>query len=211
MTQDVSILYQGGSGGFVLYYYLLLSGQFQHSIKETWQLIDQQFPTELAYNHRDWKKFEIWPDNRDLKTTTGRKLFLVCNPLWGDPDRNRDIPDNTYKIFLYTSLDLQLRLAWEKKAWWFSELVRKLHQAPINNRVYIRQIITEAATFNGQKVDPFVPKTVQYYNPEYIVKLEDFVKQKKLINEPTQDQLKFLDRWIGLQPKKALRLMDLSR
>jgi hypothetical protein len=209
MTQDVSILYQGGSGGFVLYYYLLLTGQFQHSIEETWQLIDQQFPAELACNHRDWKRFEIWPNNQELKTTTGRKLFLVCNPIWGD--FNRDIPTDTYKIFLYTSLYLQLRMAWEKKAWWFFELVRKLHQAPDNNQIYIREIITKAATFNGQKVDPYVPEIAQYYNPEYIVKLEDFVKQKKLIEEPTQDQLKFLDRWIGLQPKKALRLMDLTR
>ena len=102
-------------------------------------------------------------------------------------------------------------MAWEKKAWWFTDLTRKLHQVPDNNQIYIRQIITRAATFNEQKVDPYVPEIAQYYNPEYIVKLEDFVKQKKLINEPTQDQLKFLDRWIGLQPKKALRLMDLTR
>jgi hypothetical protein len=102
MTQDVSILYQGGSAGFALYYYLLLTGQFQHSIEETWQLIDQQFPAEISCNHRDWKKYEFWPNNHDLKTTTGRKLFLVCNPLWGD--FNRDIPNNTYKIFIYTKI-----------------------------------------------------------------------------------------------------------
>ena len=200
MTQDVTILYQGGSGGFALYYYLLLTGQFQHSIEETWQLIDQQFPADLAHNHRDWKKNEFWPNNHDLKTTTGRKLFLVCNPLWGD--FNRDIPNNTYKIFIYTSLYLQLRMAWEKKAWWFTDLTRKLHQVPDNNQIYIRQIITTAATFNGQKVDPFVPEIAQYYNPDYTIQLEDFVKRKKLIDEPNQDQLEFLDRWIGLQPKK---------
>ena len=209
MTQDVTILYQGGSGGFALYYYLLLTGQFQHSIEETWQLIDQQFPADLAHNHRDWKKNEFWPNNHDLKTTTGRKLFLVCNPLWGD--FNRDIPNNTYKIFIYTSLYLQLRMAWEKKAWWFTDLTRKLHQVSDNNQIYIRQIITRAVTFNGQKVDPFVPEIAQYYNPDYTIQLEDFVKRKKLIDEPNQDQLEFLDSWIGLQPKKALRLMDLSR
>jgi hypothetical protein len=209
MTQDVTILYQGGSGGFALYYYLLLTGQFQHSIEETWQLIDQQFPAELAHNHRDWKNYESWPDNHDLKTITGRKLFLVCNPLWGD--FNRDIPNNTYKIFIYSSLYLQLRMAWEKKAWWFTDLTRKLHQVPDNNQIYIRQIITRAATFKGKKVDPFVPEIAQYYNPDYTIQLEDFVKRKKLIDEPNQDQLEFLDRWIGLQPKKALRLMDLTR
>jgi hypothetical protein len=80
-----------------------------------------------------------------------------------------------------------------------------------NNQIYIRQIIATAVTFNGQKVDPFVPEIAQYYSPDYTIQLEDFVKRKKLIDEPSPDQLEFLNRWIGLQPKKALRLMDLSR
>lgn len=209
MTQDVSIIYQGGSGGFALYYYLLLTGQFQHSIEQTWQLIDRQFPAELSHNHKNWKSYESWPDNHDLKTTTGRKLFLVCNPLWGD--FNRDIPNNTYKIFLYTSLDIQLRMAWEKKAWWFTELTRRTNHAPSNNQIYIRQIISRAATYKTLKVDPYVPDIIQYYDPDCIIQLEEFAKGKKLLDDPTQDQLEFLDRWIGLQPKKALRLMNLSR
>lgn len=207
MTQDVTILYQGGSGGFALYYYLLLSGQFQHSIEQTWQLIEQQFPPHLIRNHQDWKNHETWPDNHDLKTCSGRKLFLVCNPFWGD--YNRTIPNDTYKIFLYADLHLQLRMAWEKKAWWFTDTTRLQVGAPDNNQIYIRQIIQNAVTFKGRKVDPMVPKIIQHYNPECIITLEDFVQKKKLTQDPTHDQLEFVHRWIDLQPKKALRLMNL--
>lgn len=207
MTQDVTVLYQGGTGGFALYYYLLLTGQFQHSIEETWQLINRQYPAELIRNHRDWKNHETWPDNHAMKNDTGRKLFLVCNPFWGD--YNRTIPNNTYKIFLYTNLHLQLRMAWEKKAWWFTDETRLQVRAPDNNQIYIKQIIKNAVVFEGRKVDPAVPKIIQHYNPECIITLEDFVEKKKLSEDPTPDQLEFLHRWIALQPKKAQRLMDL--
>lgn len=217
MTGDVSIIYQGGSGGFALYYYLLLTGQFQHSIEETWDLIDQQFPAKLINCPKEWKKYEKWPDNHDLKICSGRRLFLVCNPLWGD--YNRDIPNDTYKIFLYTNLRLQMRMAWDKKAWWFSDLFKELHQVTDSDQIHIRKIINgryhrytgfgnKTAVFKNYKVDPFVPDIIQHYNPEYIIKLEDFVARKKLTAESNQHQLKFLDKWIQLQPKKALRLLQ---
>ena len=199
-----------------MYYYLLLSGQFQHSINETWDLIDHQFPSDLVDHPDQWKNYEIWPANHDLKTCSGRKLFLVCNPLWGE--FNQDIPHNTYKIFLYTNLRLQMRMAWDKKAWWFSPLFKKVYHITSSDQTHMRKIIKgkyhtsnsfyKTAMIDNCKVDPFVPDTIQYYNPECIVRLEDFVARKKLIAEPNQHQLRFLDRWIQLQPKKALRLLQ---
>lgn len=34
MTKDITILYQGGSGGFALFYYLLLSGKYQTGLPD---------------------------------------------------------------------------------------------------------------------------------------------------------------------------------
>jgi hypothetical protein len=207
LTQDVCILYQGGSGGFALYYYLLLSGNFQHSIDETWEMINHQFSPELMRDRSRWKTQEIWPNNHELKQLAGRKLFLVCNPFWGD--YNRSIPNDTFKIFLYADLHLQLRLAWEKQAWWFTDETRRCTHAPDNNQVYLRQIIKDADTFNGQPVDPAVPKIIQEYSPDQIINLKEFAHGKNIIDPPNTHQLKFLDHWIRLQSKKSLRLMYL--
>lgn len=204
-NQDISILYQGGSGGFALYYYLLLSGNFQHSIDETWQMIGHQFPLELIKDRSQWKTRELWPNNQQLKHLSGRKLFLVCNPCWGD--YNRSIPNDTFKILIYANLHLQLRLAWEKRAWWFTDITRTHNNAPDNNQVYIRQIIENASTFNRQPVDPFVLKIIQEYAPDQIVQLKEFVHGKNILNCPNMHQSKFLGTWIQLQSKKSLRLM----
>jgi hypothetical protein len=207
MTGNVTILYQGGSGGFALYYYLLLSGQFQHSIDQTWELIHSQFSTDLLTNTSSWKTREQWPDNHELKKRSDPTLFLVCNPLWGG--YNQPIPDNTYKILLYANLRLQLRMAWEKRAWWFTDITRTVKNAPANNKIYLRQIINSAATLDNHNVDPMVPKVIDYFKPDNIIRLEDFVKGKNLPGSPNIHQLKFLNHWISLQPKKALRLMNL--
>lgn len=206
MSGDVTILYQGGSGGFALYYYLLLTGKFQHSIEETWEKIHYQFPTKLIDEPSAWKTRELWPDNHELKKTPGSNLFLVCNPFWGD--YNRSIPNGTYKILLYADLHLQLRMAWNKRAWWFTNETRNLINAPDNNHVYIRQIIKNSNVFDGVPVDPKVNKIVQHYMPNKIVNLKDFVGNKNIGDVPNHHQLKFLDHWIGLQTKKALYLLN---
>ena len=202
MTEDVTILYQGGSGGFALYYYLLLTGRFQHSIKETWDQIHYQFPTKLINDPSTWKTHELWPDNHLLKQTSGPNLFLVCNPFWGD--YNRSIPNDTHKILLYTDLHLQLRMAWQKRAYWFTDSSRQAFDAPNNDREYIRWILRNGVDFNGVTVDPRVPDIIEQFVPDNILKLQDFV-----CGTANTDQRKFLDHWIGLQPKKVLRLMQL--
>ena len=202
MTGDVTILYQGGSGGFALYYYLLLTGRFQHSIEETWDQIYYQFPTKLIDDPGIWKTRELWPDNHVLKQSPGPNLFLICNPLWGD--YNRSIPDGTYKILLYTDLRLQLRLAWEKRAYWFTDISRQVFDSPDSDQEYIRWILQDNVDFNGYTVDPRVPDIIEQFVPDSIVRLQDFIR-----GPANADQRKFLDHWIKLQPKKALRFMKL--
>ena len=206
MTQDVTILYQGGSGGFALYYYLLLTGQFQHSIEETWQLIDQQFPADLAHNHRDWKKYESWPNNVELKKQSGRKLFLICNPLWNHDmiEVNHYVGDDTFKILLYTDFRLQLRMAWEKQAYWFTAVSKQAFRAPNNDREYIRWIKKSTADFNDITVDYRVPEIVDEFRPNKVIQLTDLMACPCSL-----DQRKFLDQWINLQPKKTQHLLHL--
>jgi len=206
LNQDVCILYQGGSGGFALYYYLLLSGNFQHSIDETWEMINRQFSPDLIRDRSRWKTQEIWPNNQELKQLAGRKLFLVCNPLWSDYmiDVNHSISDNTYKILLYAPLKLQLRMAWEKRAYWFTDVSRQTFAAPTSDRKYIRWILQNSAWFNGTTVDPRVPDIIKQFVPERILRLDEFVT-----STANTDQRQFLNLWTSLQSKKALNLMTL--
>ena len=206
MTEDVTILYQGGSGGFALYYYLLLTGNFQHSTEDAWQQIRYQFPSDLATEPATWKTRELWPDNLALKKQSGPRLFLICNPLWNDHmiEVNHAISQDTRRILLYTPLKLQLRMAWEKRAYWFTNVSRQAFAAPKDDREYVRWIKKSGVDFNGIIVDSCLPKIVNEFNPNKIVKLQE------LLTEPaTQDQKKFLDHWISIQSKKAQHLMQL--
>lgn len=206
MTEDVSILYQGGSGGFALYYYLLLTGEFQHSIEDAWQQIHYQFPCDLADNPNTWKTRELWPDNVTLKKQSGPRLFLICNPLWNDHmiEINHAISDDTHRILLYTSLKLQLRMAWEKRAYWFTDVSRQAFAAPDTDQEYIRRILRSGVPFHETQVDPQVPAVIEEFQPNKIIRLEELVSQPA-----TPDQRRFLDHWFKLQPKKSQQLMHL--
>lgn len=206
MTKDVTILYQGGSGGFALYYYLLLTGRFQHSIEETWELIHRQFDSDLIKNPSTWKTHELWPDNLALKKQSGSRLFLICNPLWTEEmtEVNHAISNNTRKILLYAPFRLQLRMAWEKRAYWFTDVSRHAFRAPDSDQAYIRWIKKSTAHFKDTQVDPRIPNIISEFKPDVILSINE------LLSEPaTPDQRKFLDLWISLQPKKAQHLMQL--
>jgi hypothetical protein len=205
--KDVTILYQGGSGGFALYYYLLLSGQYQFDIETTHKMIAEQFPEELSANPSTWKSKEFWPNNIELKQTKGPKLFLICNPLFNADmyQVNQSTCINTHRILLYTNIHLQLRLAYEKQAYWFTEVSRQKFNAPAKTSQYLRQILK-----GGQNhFDPDLAQIKKLFKPDQRVRLEDFVNSKTLDNfpEPTQVQIDFLTQWTKLQPVKALNLI----
>jgi len=116
---------------------------------------------------------------------------------------NHAISDGTHKIFLYTSLKLQLRMAWEKRAYWFTDMSKKAFDAPGWEPDYLRWIRRSGIEFNGTIVDPRVPDVIEEFRPDEVLKLEDL-----LAGPATPDQRRFLDLWISLQPKKARRLMQ---
>ena len=212
MTGDVTIFYQGGSGGFALYYYLLLSGKFHMDIETAWDKIRHQYPSHLVDDPRSWKHSELWPDTVVVKKLSGPRLFLVCNPMWNTDmiTLNHAICDGTHKIFLYTSLKLQLRMAWEKRAYWFSKWSFKYFDAPDCGQEYLRRIKQSGVEFNDMIVDPRVPEIIEEFRPNELLRLQDLLSQRALLSEPANpDQHRFLDLWISLQPKKALHLLQL--
>ena len=111
---------------------------------------------------------------------------------------NHYISDNTHRILLYTDFQSQLRLAWEKQAYWFTAVSRQAFCAPATDRDYIRWIRKHTTNFNGVTVDFQVPKIVDEFCPNEIISLKDMLSRPCTI-----DQRNFLDRWLSLQPKKA--------
>ena len=206
MPGDCTVFYQGGSGGFALYYYLLLSGKFHMSIETAWDQIRHQYPSHLVDDPRSWKHSELWPDTVVVKKLSGPRLFLICNPMWSTDmiKLNHAICDGTHKIFLYTSLKLQLRMAWEKRAYWFTEWSKEAFNAPDSEQEYLQWIRRSGVKFNDIIVDPMVPDAIKEFRPDEILTLENL-----LTGPATPDQRRFLDLWISLQPKKAQHLIQL--
>jgi hypothetical protein len=207
MMDDVTILYQGGSGGFAIYYYLLLSGRYQYDIDTVQSMIAQQFPSELATTPSKWKNKEFWPNNPELKKNCSPTVFLICNPLF-NPEMykvNQQISLDTHRILLYTDIHLQLRMAYEKQAYWFTPVSRQYFNAPVSNKQYIRQVINSSKPYSNNQVDTTVLEIVNKFKPDLIVDLTTFIESGTLDNfpMPTQDQLDFLKYWKSLQPAKA--------
>lgn len=209
MTQDVTIIYQGASGGFLLFYYLLLSGQYNTGIRNNYaatELISRQFPATLLTNRNSWKTHEFWPDNHWAKQNqTGPRLFLICNPFFNPAvnESNQWVADDTYKILVYTDLKLQARMAWEKQAWWFTDVSRQQYQRGTNSE-YLRWILSQG------KYDPAIKQIQSVYRPNLEIRLEEFVNIYNLpgFPKPNQLQINFVDYWVSLQSPKAQRLLN---
>lgn len=199
-TKDVTVIYQGGSGGFALYYHLLLTGNFQIDATQAQSMIAHQFPNKLINDPREWKKTELWPKNTKTKESLHPQLFLICNPLFNSAmyKTNQSICNNTHKILLYTDIHVQLRLAWEKQAYWFTQVSRQHFNAPDNEKQYFRQIINSAVDYNGLLVDPMIPEIIDHFKPDQIIRLESLLTNRT----------NFLTYWLSLQPKKAQRLIS---
>lgn len=207
--QNVTILYQGGSGGFALYYYLLLTGKYQFDIPVVQDMIKTQYRADLINNPQSWKHKEIWPDNNDLKQSQKPSVFLICNPFFCPEllDNHRYISSNTHKILLYTNIHLQLRMAYDKQAYWFTEVSRKQFRAPDSTRAYLRQILKQSVN----NTDPLVQRIQEVFAPDQSVVLENFIQTQEIAGVPTTSvQREFLDYWYQLQTPKIKKLLIYS-
>jgi hypothetical protein len=187
----------------------MLSGKYQYDITTAQTMVNTQFSDKLLNNTKKWKEREFWPNNVELKKQTGSKLFLICNPLFTADmyDQNKWVSNNTHKILLYTDIHLQLRMCWEKQAYWFTKASRQQFNAPDDNRQYFRQIIDSSKDFNGSRVDPMILDIIDHFTPDQIVRLEDFINTSVFDNfsKPNQQQIEFLNHWRLLQPSKAFQ------
>ena len=192
IDKPTTIIYQGGSGGFFLYYLLLLSKDSHLPSDIVWRKIYNQFPEFLKNNIKDWKKYEEWPDKND-------KVSMLCNPFFNKDLilKNYQSTKNRYKILLYTDLSTQLRLAYDKNAYWFTDISKQYFNAPDSITAYLRQIKSNYKLFENKKVDPEVVKINSVYNPELILDLKDILKMNLNI-----DQEKFKTYWLSIQSSK---------
>lgn len=215
MDRDVTIFYLGGSGGFCLFYYLLLSGKYQTGFDHTdyGSMAYAQFPDSLIEGPSIWKSKELWPDNLMSKQSrsTKPKLYLVCNP---DSTEGLDqYIHDTHHILLYTDMKLQMRMSYEKKAFWF--WIPKEDRETFFARP---DLILQSDYAFGKFLytimpDEFSPELDSIrtnYDIDQEVRLEDFVNTKTISNfdPPNEQQLNFLKHWYDIQPPKCKRLID---
>ena len=112
MSFDLNLSYSGGSGGFLLLHFLLLTEKYYCSFESDNDLISQWQIT----NPSKWKSTEIWPDNKVtlLSTTPKSKIYFFCNPT-----ETRMLGYNGKNIVIYTNLTNQIEIAKYKRAHWF--------------------------------------------------------------------------------------------
>lgn len=204
-SKDITILYQGGSGGFFFYYLMLLSNNFisgeEYNLSVD-EKIERQFDNSLKFNRSNWKSIEYWPDNKKLKNknTDKNKLFLICNPLFELSllSDHMSIVNKTIPILFYSSLQLQLRMAYEKNAYWFTNVSKRKFKAPDNNFKYIRSIKKHHST-----VDNEVNKITKIFKPIKINIIDVIVNKDNFNNKQQQ----WIDRWLNLQSEKTLNII----
>lgn len=208
-SKDLTILYQGGSGGFFFYYLMLLSDNFTSgeeynlSVEEK---IKKQFSMDLVNNRSNWKSVEYWPNNNILKSTVTdkRKLFLICNPLFSPSlliDHMSIIKDSLCILF-YTSLDVQLRMAYEKNAYWFTDVSKRKFNAPKSTLQYIKQIKKDFYILKNTPVDSDIKLILKIFNP-LPINLIDALSYDRF----NQNQKNFIEYWTSLQSNKIKRMI----
>jgi hypothetical protein len=216
---DVTVLYQGGSGGFFFYFYLLLTGRFvsgdeliyssNNTLTSVLTRISKQFPYDLVANSKQWKSYETWPDNDlCLKLNTDKqRLCLICNPLFNSDvfSNNQRIVKKTTPVLFYTDLDTQIRLAYDKQAYWFTDVSKKHFGFNGNVTDYIRMIKSSYSYFNGVRVDSEVPRIIEKFRSEHVFNL-----QQILDFDHNSAQRFLVDRWLSLESKKSLQKLGKS-
>lgn len=216
--QDLTILYQGGSAGFLFYYLTLLNGNYisgDDTLLKSNNLLEdvniqvyQQFNYDLIKNNpKYWKQLEFWPDNKKVKYSSvpSKKLFLICNPLFNKSCLldNLKISMGTNKVLLYVDINTHVRLAYDKLAYWFTEESRKTFNAPSRDFSYIKKILKEYETFEQMKVDPVIPQIIKMFKPTPVY-LPDLIK----FNKFNFDQQRLIQHWLSIQPHKTLRCLN---
>ena len=206
-------MYQGGSGGFLLFYHMLLSGEYTTGLnmENIEQYVTEQYHPKLINDKKSWKvNSEHWPNNLECKNsrTDKPKLFLVCNPTLFPYYINKElqyIVKDTKIILLYTDLKTQLRMAYNKQAYWFSDLTsKKFNRELYSDKAYIRKIINFGVMWKDELCDPELPKIEKIFPNLEAVNLLDLLKNYS----KNQKQQWLIDHWLSLHTNKELRRLS---
>lgn len=112
-SQSLHLGYVGGSGGFLALHLILLCNHYVNDMSHDLANIIQQHWN--IQDHAQWKKTEIWPNNKIThQLTADHKIYFHCNP---EIDRWTNIQGT--KLLLFTDLRSQLILAKYKNAWMY--------------------------------------------------------------------------------------------
>ena len=208
--QDTTIMYQGGSGGFLLFYYMLLSGEYTTGLdmNNIENYIKEQYHPKLINDKTSWKiNSEYWPNNVECKNqlTDKPKLFLVCNPILSPYYVNKELQNivsDTKIILLYTDLRTQLRMAYNKQAYWFSKLCdHKFNRPRYTNKAFIRRILNSRVWWKDQFSDPELPKINKIFPNLEAINLRDLLQYYP----KNSKQQWLIDHWLSLHTTKELR------
>lgn len=189
---------------------MLLSGEYTTGLDmdNIEHYIKDQYHNKLATDKKSWKvDSEHWPNNLECKnlSTDKTKLFLVCNPTLSPYYINKElqhIVSDTKIILLYTDLRTQLRMSYDKQAYWFSELSRtKFNRSYYSNKAFIRKIINSGVLWKDELCDPELPKIEKIFPNLETVSLRDLLQ--KYPKNVKQQWL--IDRWLSLHSNKELR------
>jgi hypothetical protein len=140
------------------------------------------------------------------------QILISDRQILYDPFRTFDLFFPTVPAFyvttpdLNTDLKLQIRMAYEKNAYWFTKVSKQHFNAPSSTTQYLRQIINSG--HNG--FDPQIENIKTTFNPDQIIRLEDFIQKKSIpeFAESSNEQLNFLNHWHALQSSKSLNLLE---
>lgn len=187
---DLTLSYFGGSGGFLLLHLLLLSGKFNTEFTKFTNNKHQTLKDIINFQwnmteNTEWKKSEVWPDNKITNTTESDlcKLYFVCSP-----------SEDTYiypskKLLLYTDIDSHFELAFYKKAYWFYGSKTK----SLDVAKFKLVLLHWKSHYKNLKGSDW-PKCISFRK---IHRLPEKVQQELLENQHTQLILNYQSQWPG--------------
>jgi hypothetical protein len=164
---------------------------------------DYIFNKQWKSQGRDWKKFEIWPENnwtRSNQQWQGNKIYFSCCP-------GTKIEDWTKwpgkKILLWTDLDTQIRMNLYKRAGEF----RKKINFPIDSlsavKTEVKKLKDKSIQINGETVHPLIGQVWDL--ADYRIKLQDLILSNPFNVDPLPKQVKFKQQWLSLHPSLLLK------
>jgi hypothetical protein len=199
---NTTILYQGGSGGFLFFWYMMLSGKYvarldnlnvKPNIISVADYTKMQFPQNIVPAR--WRTYE--PNfNSQLNTNKNFPLLLLnCY------NTSTNIVQNDKIIIFYTDVRTQLRLAYDKSVYIFRNVYSKNKQ-----RIDARNHIKYPIIFNNHAISGLTHAMIDRHELSEKIYLQDFLRNDSVLRaNETIEQTKFVNHWLSLHSPKAQR------